>query len=193
MEHPTVEPALTWGQRLADWVASVVGSWPFIVLQTLLLAAWIALNLWLARHRADAAFDPYPFILLNLVLSFQAAYTGPVVMMSQNRQADKDRRTAQHDLEVDRLAEREIRVLMEHLVHQDAIIYQTLDAARARSEHAEEAFLAARLDDLTARLDRSEVLLGRVLALLQGHAHDEGASQRSVDSPLSPGADIQHE
>ena len=130
-DPPEAEPRLSFGQRLADLVAAVVGSWPFIIAQTLLLAAWIALNVWLVHHRGDAAFDPYPFILLNLVLSFQAAYTGPVVMMSQNRQAEKDRQTAQHDLKVDRLAEREIRVLMEHLVHQDHLIHDLLDEVRA--------------------------------------------------------------
>jgi uncharacterized membrane protein len=95
----------TRGERLADAVTGRVGSWPFIVVQSLLLAAWIVANGFLIRNwLGGAPFDPYPFILLNLVLSFQAAYTGPVVMMSQNRQAAKDRDEAEHDYEVNREA-----------------------------------------------------------------------------------------
>ena len=91
----------TAGERVADGVAATVGSWPFIVIQSVLLAAWIVVNaVVLGRWIAGKPFDPYPFILLNLVLSFQAAYTGPVVMMSQNRQAAKDRDEAEHDYRV---------------------------------------------------------------------------------------------
>jgi uncharacterized membrane protein len=91
----------TLGERVADGVAAGVGSWPFIITQTLLLAAWILANgLLITDWLGGKPFDPYPFILLNLVLSFQAAYTGPVVMMSQNRQAAKDRDEAEHDYAV---------------------------------------------------------------------------------------------
>jgi uncharacterized membrane protein len=93
----------TLGERVADGVAAGVGSWPFIITQTTLLAAWIVVNgLIIGNWVAGKPFDPFPFILLNLVLSFQAAYTGPVVMMSQNRQAAKDRDEAEHDYEVNR-------------------------------------------------------------------------------------------
>ncbi len=91
----------TLGERVADGVAAGVGSWPFIVTQSALLAAWIVINgLVIENWVAGRPFDPFPFILLNLVLSFQAAYTGPVVMMSQNRQAAKDRDEAEHDYRV---------------------------------------------------------------------------------------------
>jgi uncharacterized membrane protein len=83
----------TRGQRLADAVTSRLGSWPFIVVQSVLLIAWIALNT-IAWRRG---WDPYPFILLNLALSFQAAYSAPIIMMSQNRQAAKDRLAAEED------------------------------------------------------------------------------------------------
>jgi uncharacterized membrane protein len=93
------------GERVADAVAASVGSWPFIIIQTTLLAAWIVANtLLIGEWVAGEPFDPYPFILLNLVLSFQAAYTGPVVMMSQNRQAAKDRDEAEHDYSVNQEA-----------------------------------------------------------------------------------------
>jgi uncharacterized membrane protein len=132
-DHPPVKNAdevahssLSRGQRVADRVASLVGSWPFIITQSLLLVAWMAVNFYLVAHWKDKAFDPYPFILLNLVLSFQAAYTGPIVMMSQNRQNEKDRAAAQCDFECNIKAEEEIRVLMEHLAHQDMIMVDIL-------------------------------------------------------------------
>ncbi len=122
---------LSVGQRVADRVARVVGSWPFIIYQSLIITLWIAFNLFLVYkgYREPGyfkAWDPYPFILLNLVLSFQAAYTGPVVMMSQNRQAEKDRLIAEEDFQINKRSEEEIKVLMEHLVHQDAIMADIL-------------------------------------------------------------------
>jgi uncharacterized membrane protein len=124
--HEAAQDKLTRGQRVADAVATLVGSWPFIITQSILLVAWMAVNFYLMAHWKDKAFDPYPFILLNLVLSFQAAYTGPIVMMSQNRQNEKDRYAAQCDFECNLKAEEEIRVLMEHLTHQDVILVDIL-------------------------------------------------------------------
>ncbi len=132
-EHPPVknvnaiyQDRLTIGQHIADKVASVVGSWPFIITQSVILVGWMGMNVYLLRHYKDSAFDPYPFILLNLVLSFQAAYTGPIVMMSQNRQNEKDRLAAESDFECNKKAEEEIRVLMDHLSHQDEILKSIL-------------------------------------------------------------------
>ncbi len=98
---------LTVGQRVADQVAVTMGSWWFIIIQSAVLAIWIALNVtaYIAR------WDPYPFILLNLVLSFQAAYAAPVIMMSQNRQQDIDRREAASDYRINVKAELEIELL----------------------------------------------------------------------------------
>jgi uncharacterized membrane protein len=129
-DHPKIENVndlaasnLRLSQRIADKVAAVVGSWPFIIIQSILLVIWICLNVYLALHpEVIKAFDPYPFILLNLALSFQAAYTGPIVMMSQNRQAEKDRLMAQSDFQCNQTAEEEIRLLMDHLKHQDKIM-----------------------------------------------------------------------
>ncbi len=118
-----VDKQQTKGQKVADRVAAVVGSWPFIITQSTLLVIWIGVNIYYALHPgALKAFDPYPFILLNLALSFQAAYTGPIVMMSQNRQAEKDRLMAQQDFECNIKAENEIRVIMEHLKYQDELM-----------------------------------------------------------------------
>ena len=113
---------LTAGQRIADIFASAVGSWPFIITQSILLATWIALNVTaVIRH-----WDPYPFILLNLALSFQAAYAAPIIMMSQNRQAAKDRVAAEVDYEVNRTAEDEVRAVLDRLAHQEELILHIL-------------------------------------------------------------------
>jgi uncharacterized membrane protein len=98
----------TFGERVSDRLASFGGSWTFIGIFFAMLVVWMAFNVWATSRDV---FDPYPFILLNLVLSFQAAYTGPVVMMSENRQAAKDRDEAEHDFEVNRRA----LVLLEEL------------------------------------------------------------------------------
>lgn len=103
---------LTFGERLADRVAGFGGSWTFILLFIAFLIGWMIFNsLVLARH----AFDPYPYILLNLVLSCLAALQAPVIMMSQNRAAEKDRMQAQNDYEVNVKAELEILQLQEKL------------------------------------------------------------------------------
>ena len=115
---------LTLGQKVADWLAKGVGSWPFIIYQSIMIVVWMGINTYLVYQGANdsdffKSWDPYPFILLNLVLSFQAAYTGPVVMMSQNRQNEKDRLAAENDYQINKKAEEEIKVIMEHLVYQD--------------------------------------------------------------------------
>lgn len=103
---------LTFGQRIADRVASFGGSWTFISLFGLVLLVWIGLNSFLLL-RSGGTFDPYPYILLNLVLSMLAAIQAPVILMSQNRQAHRDRIDAEHDYEVNLKAELEIMALHE--------------------------------------------------------------------------------
>ncbi len=98
---------LTFGQRLADKVASFGGSWPFIIIFILTLVIWVVLNTVILKQRNEA-FDPYPYILLNLFLSMIASIQAPIIMMSQNRHADKDRLDASHDYEVNLKAELEI-------------------------------------------------------------------------------------
>jgi uncharacterized membrane protein len=100
----------TLGDRIADQVVATVGSWRFIIVQSALLAGWLVFNI-LSTERVD----PYPFILLNLLLSFQAAYTAPVIMMSQNRQADLDRKRAIDDYDVNCKAELEIETLHQNI------------------------------------------------------------------------------
>jgi len=101
----------TFGERAADRFAAVVGSWPFIIAQTAILLGWVVLNVvaW------SLAWDPYPFILLNLVLSFQAAYASPIIMMSQNRQARLNEQRNRLDLQINLLAEQETTVILRML------------------------------------------------------------------------------
>ena len=100
-------PKLTFGQKIADSVAAGMGSWKFIIIQSAILLVWIVLNVTAYIQQ----WDPYPFILLNLALSFQAAYAAPFIMMSQNRQQDIDRKQAENDFQVNVKAELEIELL----------------------------------------------------------------------------------
>ena len=102
----------TFGERLADRVAQFGGSWPFIIVFCVVLAAWIGLNSWILMERA---FDPYPYILLNLMLSCLASLQAPVILMSQNRQAARDRQRAEEDYEINLKAELEIKALHDKL------------------------------------------------------------------------------
>lgn len=131
-----LEEQLTFGERIADRVARLGGSWTFIAIFCLCLLAWVAVNLYFAR----AAFDPYPFIFLNLLLSMLAALQAPVIMMSQNRQAFIDRQMAVHDYEVNLKAEIEIMALHEKM---DALRTEQL-AALIRQQQ-EQIDLLARL------------------------------------------------
>ncbi len=105
---------ITTGQRLADNVARFGGSWRFIILFGLFLAIWIMINALLLSNKG---FDPYPFILLNLMLSCLAAIQAPLIMMSQNRQEEKDRQRAKKDYMINLKLEMEIRLLHEKLDH----------------------------------------------------------------------------
>jgi uncharacterized membrane protein len=136
VSHADQAPELTLGQRIADAVAATMGSWRFIIIQSTLLLLWITLNIaaWV-NH-----WDPYPFILLNLALSFQAAYAAPFIMMSQNRQQDIDRQSAETDHQVNIKAELEIELL-----------HQKIDALREK----EVLELTKAVHDLVALLSKS--------------------------------------
>ena len=124
---------LTIGQRIADQVAATMGSWTFIIIQSTILFFWIVLNVTAYVQR----WDPYPFILLNLALSFQAAYAAPFIMMSQNRQQDIDRKEAANDHQINIKAELEIELL-----------HQKIDALREK----EVLSLSEAIADLTKLL-----------------------------------------
>jgi len=151
-DHPPVidvnevaDERMTVGQRVADKVAATVGSWRFIIIMSILLLAWLILNsiAWI-NH-----WDPYPFILLNLTLSFQAAYAAPFVMMSQNRQSEKDRLMAESDYHCNTKGEEEVRNIMDHLDHQDTVLFQLVK--RIEEQHTEIKEHLVRLDPTLAQ------------------------------------------
>ncbi|MBL6936579.1 MAG: DUF1003 domain-containing protein [Alphaproteobacteria bacterium] len=136
--HPASDPSrLTMGQRVADAVASNMGSWGFIIIQSVILLLWVIANVTAYIEH----WDPYPFILLNLALSFQAAYAAPFIMMSQNRQQDIDRKAAQHDYDINIKAELEIELL-----------HQKVDALREK----EVLELTTTVRDLTEMLKQAQ-------------------------------------
>jgi uncharacterized membrane protein len=124
------EENMTFGQRAADAFASLIGSWRFIIVQSIMLMIWIVLNVvaWVEH------WDPYPFILLNLALSFQAAFAGPIIMMSQNRQTEKDRIAAQLDYEINVKAEEEIKVILERIEVTEGYILEVLMHTKKNEE-----------------------------------------------------------
>jgi uncharacterized membrane protein len=179
-DHPPVrnvivehEDQMSLGQRVADRVALMVGSWTFILIQSGLFLIWVAVNFYLvvAAMRQPGslkAWDPYPFILLNLVLSFQAAYTGPVVMMSQNRQTEKDRLMAQHDYEINLKAEEELEVVMDHLEHQDRLILDAIARLESLQVTPPVREIADKLEEVLKRVEANDQ---RVVALLARLEH----------------------
>ena len=111
--HPAIKTNLTIGQKAADNLASFVGSWTFILLFVVFLILWILLNsFWFFFGRA---WDPYPFIVLNLVLSTLASAQAPIILMNQNRQAERDRIMVRYDYQVNRKAEHEVTNMQKDL------------------------------------------------------------------------------
>ena len=129
---------LTIGQSIADAVAATMGSWKFIIIQSIILMFWIVLNVTAYIQQ----WDPYPFILLNLALSFQAAYAAPFIMMSQNRQQDIDRKSAENDFKINIKAELEIELL-----------HQKIDQLR----ETEVVHLTQAVKELTAMLGKAKI------------------------------------
>lgn len=115
-----VEERTELSHRASDMVARTVGSWRFILLQSALLILWVILNAtaWV-KH-----WDPYPFILMNLVMSLQAAFTAPIIMMSQNRQSERDRLEARLDYAINIKTGDEVRVILDHLIAQDKALQE---------------------------------------------------------------------
>ncbi|HKV89212.1 MAG TPA: DUF1003 domain-containing protein [Candidatus Dormibacteraeota bacterium] len=103
----------TLGERIADKAASGIGSWKFLIIQTLLVSVWVVANIVLTLvERASNHWDPYPFVLLNLLFSVQAAYTGPVLLLAGNRQSQKDRLTLEHAAaEADKADRQNVQIL----------------------------------------------------------------------------------
>lgn len=118
--HDRHHRSMTIGQQVADKTALTIGSWVFIIAQTVAVSLWVAINLTAYMRR----WDPYPFILLNLMFSVQAAYAAPIIMMSQNRQSERDQIQAQQDLETNIKAEQEIEDVQERLSRMETVLEQ---------------------------------------------------------------------
>ena len=114
--HPAIAQKRTFSQKAADKLTSWLGSWTFILFFAIILAAWISVNgYFFLMYELGKPWDPFPFILLNLILSCLAALQAPIILMSQNRQAQKDRIHAEYDYQVNRKAEREIEEIQKQL------------------------------------------------------------------------------
>ena len=129
--HQKHEESRSFGERIADSVADGMGSWSFIIIQTILVAIWMIFNFVAFVYH----WDPYPFILLNLLFSTQAAYAAPIIMMAQNRQSDRDRIQALEDFKTNVDAKKEIEALQIKL---NAIELDKLDKILAILEHTKE-------------------------------------------------------
>ena len=142
---------LTLGQRLADRIAVVAGSWPFIVGLLVILFVWMAINTYFV---VIGAWDPYPFILLNLFLSTLAAFQAPVILMSQNRVTERDRSKAERDYYINRKAEREIKIIKLELID---LKHNLLKQPRSK----ELAGLESEIQGLHSEIQKMENALGQ--------------------------------
>lgn len=141
------QEGMTLGQHLADSITETLGSWKFIIAQSAFLCIWLIINSlgWLFN------WDPYPFILLNLILSFQAAFTAPIIMMSQNRQAARDRIASELDFEINRVAAKEVDEIQSKL--DQLMMEQMVTLIETMKEYS------VVLEELHERTDRIEKLI----------------------------------
>jgi uncharacterized membrane protein len=182
VSHPTASPLKhpisrqlhderTVGERLADGVAHQIGSWRFLIIQSIAVSLWVAINIAaVLKH-----WDPYPFVLLNLLFSVQAAYTGPVLLLSSNRAAERDRIMAEHDYATNEKAEQFIEGLMSELLRNS-------QATLAIAEHLEVQVegLAEHRTDLHQKVEDVQSQLVEVEDVLAGvaeQAEEEGQEQ----------------
>ncbi len=140
-----IEEKLSFGDRLADKIATFGGSWAFITFFFSFILIWIATNIFLLVTKA---FDPYPFILLNLILSCLAAIQAPIIMMSQNRQEFKDRQRSEHDYKINLKAELEIKLLSEKIDH--LLVHQNkklLEIQEIQTDYLDDLIKAVRKEE----------------------------------------------
>jgi len=127
----------TFGERLADRIAAGIGSWRFLIVQSILVSGWVISNIWLLRR----PFDPYPLILLNLLFSVQAAYTGPVLLLAGNRQSQKDRLTLEHAAAEAERADKQDQQIMSEIMRNTEITVRILQHFE-QHEQAEQTTVA---------------------------------------------------
>lgn len=160
--HPVMrkmQDERTLGERLADNAASQIGSWRFLIIQTIAVAAWITLNI----VAIVKSWDPYPFVLLNLLFSVQAAYTGPVLLLSSNRAAERDRALAEHDYQNNERAEQLIEGLLSEVLRNSRATFAIAQHLNVRLEglESESMDLARKFDLLENQLLEVEDVLSR--------------------------------
>src|SRR5262252_8414796 len=127
----------SFGERLADRIAAGIGSWRFLIVQSILVSGWVISNIWLLRR----PFDPYPLILLNLLFSVQAAYTGPVLLLAGNRQSQKDRLTLEHAAAEAERADKQDQQIMSEIMRNTEITVRILQHFE-QHEQAEQTTVA---------------------------------------------------
>ena len=147
--HEAAQLKATFGERMADKVAAVGGSWGFIMVFGLVLLVWMLLNSRVLEVLGLWPFDPFPYILLNLVLSSLAAIQAPIILMSQNRQSAKDRIAARHDYEVNLRTQLEILRLSRRV---DRFTHLVLRNGRDEAERREDAQVEKEIGDISRRL-----------------------------------------
>lgn len=153
---------LTFGERLADKVAARIGSWRFLIVQTVIVSLWVLANLVLL---VLMRWDPYPFILLNLLFSVQAAYTGPVHLLSQNRAAQRDRLMVERDAQVNEKGEQLVEALMNEVLRNSKATLAIADCLGVKIGNLEE-----HEEDLNAKLDEVQEQLAEVEDVLAAEA-----------------------
>jgi uncharacterized membrane protein len=150
--HEASQINATFGERLADRVATVGGSWGFIIVFTVVLLTWMVLNSRVLEAMGMGPFDPFPFILLNLVLSTLAAIQAPIILMSQNRQSAKDRVAARHDYEVNLRTQLEILRLSRRI---DRFTHLVLRNAADSEDRREDELVDREIDEIGRELGES--------------------------------------
>ncbi|HOV92340.1 MAG TPA: DUF1003 domain-containing protein [Candidatus Kapabacteria bacterium] len=118
-----IDERRTPGQIASDFVTKLIGSWKFLITQSIFIVIWLLLNVVVLIYH----WDPYPFILMNLLLSLQAAYATPIIMMSQNRQEERDRIDAHNDYEINQKVEEEVKIILQNLDSQNNALQNIYD------------------------------------------------------------------
>lgn len=165
----------TRGERLADAIATQIGSWRFLIIQTIAVILWIAINI----VAAASGWDPYPFVLLNLLFSVQAAYTGPVLLLSQNRSAKRDRMIADLDFTNNEKGEQLVEALLSEVLRnsQATLAIATHLGIELKDLQAHETALEEKIDEVQEELVEVEDVLS------QGQGEDLAEKRKDSDEP----------
>lgn len=187
LKHPIsrrLHSERTFGERLADGLAEQIGSWRFLIIQSIAVTVWVVLNLVAVINH----WDPYPFVLLNLLFSVQAAYTGPVLLLSSNRSAARDRTMAEHDYATNEKSEQFIEGMMSELLRNSQATLAIAKHLHVRVEALDEhrASLQEKVEGVQAELvEVEDVLKESKDRETEGQAEAEGQQARQAPVPPS--------